>query len=131
MGDVINYYDPTMVAGRKEALREATVLSVKPGNDPILVLSNAAYVPSTTKVKRIKVMSEGVSVDYPSGFYSPINTYNLSHEGTATVADAIAIEGESFTAIHERNLVELKRKAEADGFAPMDMILNAKRSKHK
>ena len=131
MGDVINYYNPVGVAGRKEDLREAIVLSVRPNDDPRLVLSDAAYVPNTTKVKRIKVMSEGVSVDYPNGFYSPIYRYNLAQEGTATAADAIAMQGDSFAAIYEKYLVKLKRKAEADGFSPMDMMMNVKRTKHK
>ena len=55
-GDVIQYYNPIFVAGDPCGLRETSVLSVDPNNYFPLVLSNGEALPSTSKVKRIKII---------------------------------------------------------------------------
>jgi len=124
-GDVIEYYSPIFVAGDARGLRQATVLSTDPHDDMPLVLSNGEGLPTNTKVKRIKVNEGGDLLDH-SGIFRPIYRFKLSKRGTATAADGVAHEAARFTKIMQKNMSKLKEKAEADGFAPMDMINGGK-----
>ena len=124
-GDVIEYYSPIFVAGDARGLRQATVLSTDPNDDMPLVLSNGEGLPTNTKVKRIKVNEGGDLLDH-SGIFRPIYRFKLSKRGTATAADGVAHEAARFTKIMQKNMSKLKEKAEADGFAPMDMINGGK-----
>jgi len=124
-GDVIEYYSPIFVAGDARGLRQATVLSTDPKDDMPLVLSNGEGLPTNTKVKRIKVNEGGDLLDH-SGIFRPIYRFKLSKRGTATAADGVAHEAARFTKIMQKNMSKLKEKAEADGFAPMDMINGGK-----
>jgi hypothetical protein len=122
-GDVIEYYCPIYVSGDARGLRHATVLSVDPNNVMPLVLSNGEGLPSSTKVKRIKVMSGNELVDHP-GIFRSMDQFKLTTRGSATAADAIAMEASRFRGIMKKNIDRLRDKAEADGFAPMDMLVN-------
>jgi len=124
-GDVIEYYSPIFVAGDARGLRQATVLSTDPNDDMPLVLSNGEGLPTNTKVKRTKVNEGGDLLDH-SGIFRPIYRFKLSKRGTATAADGVAHEAARFTKIMQKNMSKLKEKAEADGFAPMDMINGGK-----
>jgi hypothetical protein len=124
-GDVIEYYCPIFVTGDKRGLRQATVLAVDPKDTMPLVLSNGEGLPNTTKVKRIKVMSGDELVDHP-GIFREMNRFHLIKRGNATAADAIAMEAARFGAIMTKNINKLQEQASAEGFAPMDLLVNIK-----
>ena len=124
-GDVIEYYCPIFVSGDARGLRQATVLAVDPNDVMPLVLSNGEGLPNGTKVKRIKVMSGDELVDHP-GIFRCIARFKLTKRGSATAADGISMEAARFGAIMTKNISRLKEKAEADGFAPMDLLMNIK-----
>eukprot|EP00984_Skeletonema_dohrnii_P024518 scaffold13651_cov118-Skeletonema_dohrnii-CCMP3373.AAC.5 len=121
VGDVVQYYSPIHVAGDPRGLRRATVLAIDPKKDNPLVLDNAEYISSDTNVKRIKVMSGGELVDHP-GIFRPIFRFKLVKAGRATIADAMKMQSSRFGGIMRNNMKKLKSKAEAEGFAPMDLI---------
>lgn len=125
VGDVVEYYSPIHVAGDPRGLRQATVLSIDPKNEFPLVLDNAECIPNDTNVKRIKVKMDGELVDHP-GIFRPIIRFKLSKAGKATIADAVAKQSSRFGNIMKKNIKKLKSKAEADGFAPMDLLVNVK-----
>lgn len=124
-GDVIEYYCPIFVTGDPRGLRQATVLAVDPNHVMPLVLSNGEGLLSSTSVKRIKVMSGNELVDHP-GIFRAMDRFKLTKRGNATAADAISMEAARFGAIMKKNISRLKEKAEADGFAPMDLLVNIK-----
>ena len=124
-GDVIEYYCPIFVSGDARGLRQATVLAVDPNDVMPLVLSNGEGLPNGTKVKRIKVMSGDELVDHP-GIFRSMHRFKLTKRGSATAADAISMEAARFGAIMKKNISRLKEKAEVDGFAPMDLLVNIK-----
>lgn len=135
IGDQIEYYPPNLVAGDKFNRRYATVLSVCPRGRSKLVLSTGDYLPKATKVKRAKVMAK-VNQDYtlidnPSGSWRPIYHFKLEEKGTSTAAHAIVMETARFEEIYKKNMDNLKQKAEKDGFAPMDAVVNMKRRRSK
>lgn len=125
VGDVIEYYSPIYVAGDPRGLREATVLAIDPKKENPLVLDNAEYIPNDTNVKRVKVMSGGELVDHP-GIFRPISRFKLVKAGKATMADAVRLQSSRFGGIMRNNMKKMQSKAEADGFAPMDLIVNMK-----
>ena len=125
VGDVIEYYSPIHVAGDPRGLRQATVLSIDPKNEFPLVLDNAECIPNDTNVKRIKVKMDGELVNHP-GIFRPIIRFKLSKAGKATIADAVAKQSSRFGNIVKKNIKKLKSKAEANGFAPMDLLVNVK-----
>eukprot|EP00804_Cyclotella_cryptica_P029841 CCRYP_010751-RA/>CCRYP_010751-RA protein AED:0.07 eAED:0.06 QI:553/0/0.5/1/1/1/2/0/709 len=123
-GDVIEYYSPIFVVGDKRGLRQATVLYVDPKADVILRLSNGECLPEDTRVKRIKVIDGNDLVDHP-GIYRPIETFKLvagKAKGYNT-GDGIMNEAARFGDIFRKNMNKMKASAEAEGFAPMDMVL--------
>lgn len=124
-GDVIEYYSPIFVAGDARGLRQATVLAVDPNDDSPLALSNGDVLPNNTKAKRIKAMCDGELLDHP-GIYRPIYKFKLTKRGKASAATGIAMEAARFGRIMQKNISKMKKKAEADGFAPMDMLVNIK-----
>mmetsp|Transcript_23234 Transcript_23234/g.54792 ORF Transcript_23234/g.54792 Transcript_23234/m.54792 type:complete len:926 (+) Transcript_23234:203-2980(+) len=128
-GDVIEYYSGIYVAGDPRGLRRATVMAVKnPKEEFPLVLDNGECIPNTTRVKRIKEMVDGELIEHP-GIYRSIMKFRMKKSGTATAADGVAKEAERFGRIMDRNMAKLKKKAEADGFAPMDMLVGVKGTK--
>ena len=125
VGDVIEYYSPIHVAGDPRGLRQATVLAIDPKNEIPLVLDNAECIPNDTNVKRIKVELGGELVGHP-GIFRPISRFKLSRTGRATIVDALAKQTTRIGGIMRKNMKRLKAKAEADGFAPMDLFVNIK-----
>ena len=61
---MIQYYNPIFVAGDPLGLRETSVLSADPNNYFPLVLGNSEGLPSTCKVKQIKVIQHNRLVDH-------------------------------------------------------------------
>ena len=129
-GDVIQYYSGIYVAGDPRGLRQATVMAVKnPKEEFPLVLDNGECIPNTTRVKRIKEMVDGELIEHPD-IYRSIMKFRMKKSGTATAADGVAKEAERFGRIMDKNMAKLKKKAEADGFAPMDMLVGVKGKKN-
>lgn len=83
-------------------------------SDPMIVIDKSHYLPSTWMVKQCKVAH---------GRYTPIRKYRLVVGGSGTIADGIAGESRRFDEVMKRNLEKLRAKAQADGFAPMDVLL--------
>ena len=131
-GDEIEYYSPIFVSGDRRGLRQATVLSIDPKDEEApLVLSNGECIPNDTKVKRIKVMTGGELLDHP-GIFRPIYRFKLvkaSGKGFVSAADGIMKEAAHFGDILQRNIANMKSKAQAEGFAPMDLLVNVKGKK--
>lgn len=123
-GDVIEYYSPVFVVGDKRGLRQATVLSVAPEAEVILTLSNGECLPEDTRVKRIKVMDGNELVDHP-GIYRAINNFKLvaAKIKGANNPSGMMNEAARFGDIFRNNVNKMQASAEAEGFAPMDMIM--------
>lgn len=131
-GDVIEYFSPIYVAGDKRGLRRATILAVRPKEEIILVLSNGEVLLHDSKVKRIKVMLDKELVEHP-GIYRPIDKFRLvaaKGVGYKSGADGVLKEAARFGDILQSNVREMQSKAEASGFAPMDMV-NVRKSRQK
>lgn len=122
-GDVIEYYSPIFVVGDKRGLRQAAVLAVSPDADVILNLSNGECLLEDTRVKRIKVMDGDELFDHP-GIYRPITSFKLVAGKVKGGSSGIMNEAARFGDIFRKNLGKMQAKAEADGFAPMDMLRN-------
>ena len=122
-GDVIEYYSPIFVVGDKRGLRQATVLGIDPTADVILNLSNAECLPNDTRVKRIRVIDGNELYDHP-GIFRPIETFKLVAGKVKGSKSGVMNEAARFGDIFRRNLSKMQAKAEADGFAPMDMLRN-------
>ena len=123
-GDVIQYYNPIFVAGDPRGLRETSVLSVDPNNYFPLVLSNGEGLPSTCKVKQIKVIQHNRLVDH-LGLFRSMDSFQLKKRGSATAAaDGVYIQAGYFDDVMKRHIPNAMGKARADGFAPGDMLIN-------
>eukprot|EP00956_Cyclotella_meneghiniana_P012527 scaffold17826_cov72-Cyclotella_meneghiniana.AAC.1 len=119
-GDVIEYYSPIFVVGDKRGLRQATILGISPEANIILDLSTGDCLPEDTRVKRIKVVEGDQLFDHP-GIYRPIESFKLI-AGKVKGGSGIMREASRFGDIFRSNLSKMQAKAEADGFAPMDMF---------
>ena len=122
-GDVIQYYCPIFVSGDPRGLRETSILSVDPNNYFPLVLSNGEGLPSTCKVKRIKVIQHNRLVDN-FGIFRSMDRYHMKKRGSATAADGVYMQASFFDESMKRNIKNAMGKAIADGFAPGDMLIN-------
>eukprot|EP00562_Extubocellulus_spinifer_P018023 CAMPEP_0178592068 /NCGR_PEP_ID=MMETSP0697-20121206/29146_1 /TAXON_ID=265572 /ORGANISM="Extubocellulus spinifer, Strain CCMP396" /LENGTH=934 /DNA_ID=CAMNT_0020229013 /DNA_START=32 /DNA_END=2837 /DNA_ORIENTATION=+ len=123
-GDVVEYYSHVYVAGDKRGRRIAKVLSVDPERSPILVLDNGECIPSDTQIRRTKVMIGG-TLRAHSGIYRPIENFKLIKclpSGSSGVAAGLAKEVRRVGEVISRNMAEFQEKAQADGFAPMDLM---------
>lgn len=80
-GDVITYRSHLFVAGDKRGERIATVIQVRPKEDPILRLDNNEVLLSTAQVKRIRVMKRGTLEEHPQGLYREIQEFKLQKAG--------------------------------------------------
>ena len=123
-GDVVEYYSHVYVAGDKRGRRIAKVLSVDPERSPILVLDNGECIPSDTQIRRTKVMVGG-TLRAHSGMYRPIDNFKLIKclpSGSSGVAAGLAKEVRRVGEVISRNMAEFQEKAQADGFAPMDLM---------
>ena len=123
-GDVLEYSSQIYVAGDRRGRRVATVLSVDPERDPILVLDNAEYLPPDTAVRRIRIVVGGRLEDH-AGVYRAIELFRLvrAHGAAGSGASAgLAKEVRRVGDIVDRNIAKLQARARADGFAPMDVM---------
>ena len=127
-GDVIEYYSPIFVVGDTRGLRQATVLAIDPKKDVILDLSNAECLPNDTRVKRIRVMDGDELYDHP-GIFRPIETFKLVAGRVKGAKSGVMNEAARFGNIFRKNLNKMQAEADADGFAPMDMLRNMSRDK--
>jgi len=129
-GDVIAYYTQIFVSGDKRGSRTATILSVDPNRSPILVLDNGEFLSNDASVKRIKVRMDGSLRDHP-GVFRPIEEFKLKcMTGTDVVSggsgggvtNGVRKEAQRLRSIIQKNTSLLKSKAEADGYAPLDLL---------
>ena len=124
-GDVIEYSSFLFVAGDKRGHREARVISVDPKRDPALVLGTGDVLPNDTKIRRIKVLV-GDKLRAHAGVSRPIQSFVLEKAVMKGRSDKIsagfAKEASRVGGIIRRNMAKFQEKAEADGFAPMDVM---------
>jgi len=124
-GDVIEYTDTMAVQGDKHYRKTSKILSVDPRRTPVLVLESGDILPQETLVKRIKKIYRGNLEDCDKARYKPINYFKLSKAslvGSEGIAAGIKKEAERVGGIISRNMAELQEKAQADGYAPMDLM---------
>ena len=124
-GDVIEYSSFLFVAGDKRGHREATVISVDPNREPVLVLDNGEVLPSDSTIRRTKILLGG-KLRAHSGVSRPIQNFVLEKavmEGRSDkISAGFAKEASRVGGIIRRNMTKFQEKAQADGFAPMDMM---------
>ena len=124
-GDVIEYSSFLFVAGDKRGHREATVISVDPNREPVLVLDNGEVLPSDSTIRRTKVLLGG-KLRAHSGVSRPIQNFVLEKavmEGRSDkISAGFAKEANRVGGIIRRNMTKFQEKAQAEGFAPMDMM---------
>ena len=87
VGDIIEYYKPTSVAGNPDALCQAEVKFINPKGSPIIITSDIfTILPSEHQVKRVKRMHRGKLLDHHNGSFRAINSYILQKEGVSAKA---------------------------------------------
>ena len=124
-GDVIEYTDVMAIQGDKNYQMTSKILSVDPRRTPVLVLENGDFLPPETRVKRIKKIYRGNLLDCDKARYKPISDFKLSKAslvGAEGVAAGIKKEAERVGEVISRNMAAFQEKAQADGFAPMDLM---------
>lgn len=124
-GDIIEYSSFLFVAGDKRGHREARVISVDPSRDPALVLDTGEILPNDTKIRRTKVLV-GDKLRAHAGVSRPIHSFVLEKAVMKGRSDKIsagfAKEASRVGGIIRRNMAKFQEKAEADGFAPLDVM---------
>jgi hypothetical protein len=95
-GDVIEYYSPIGVAGDPRWLRHARVEAVDPVNSYIpLVLDNGEGIPSTTSVKRIRILKDNIILDHP-GIFRSLDQFKMKKQGETTMGDVMTRNAADF-----------------------------------
>jgi hypothetical protein len=125
-GDVIQYTSPIFVSGDRRGRRQATVLSTDPNRDPMLVLDNGDVLPENIIIKRIQVMEKGTLHPH-QGCARRIEKFILKKralKGNFSVRAGMKKETDRIGRILDKNIQTFQKRAEADGFAPMDLINN-------
>jgi hypothetical protein len=122
-GDVTHYYCPIFVSGDPRGLHETSVLAVDPNDKFPLVLSNGDGLPSTTQVKCIKVYRNNIPIEH-CGLFCEVGRFILKKRGIATAADGASMQARTFDVIMKKHIIKGMEKANADGFAPVDMLIN-------
>ena len=127
-GDVLEFYHIMAVHGRKEDLRRAKIISVDPKEVSVLIMDNGDCLPKDHQIKRIKMIHRGKLVDCDNANFQSVDYFRLSKAKLKDVdakkihGAAIAKEASRVCEIIKRNMTPLQEKAEADGFAPMDVM---------
>ena len=122
-GDEIEYYSPVSVAGSKHAHRVATIISIEPGKEFPLTLSNLELLPAwCTNVKQVKTMSTNGDVLDHKRKYCCIDKYKLVAGEIATVGDAISMHSAQFKQILRTNIDKMKDDIKDNKFAQMDFM---------
>mmetsp|Transcript_17543 Transcript_17543/g.28706 ORF Transcript_17543/g.28706 Transcript_17543/m.28706 type:complete len:412 (-) Transcript_17543:769-2004(-) len=126
VGDIIEYYKPTSVAGNPDALCEAEVKFINPRGNPILITSDIfTILPSDHQVKRVKRMHRGKHLDHPNGRFRAINNYVLKKEGNPNAVRDIMAETTARTkATIQRAKDEISSRMDDGGFFPRDLLRN-------
>lgn len=125
-GDVIQYTCPIFVFGDRRGRRQATVLSTDPHREPMLVLDTGEFLPENCIIQRIQVLEKG-KLHSHRGCARRLEKFILKKqalEGDFSVRTGIKGEVERIGRIVDKNRSALQRRAEADGFAPMDVLNN-------
>ena len=127
-GDVLEFYHIMAVHGRKEDLRQAKIISVDPKEVAVLIMDNGDCLPKDHQIKRIKKIHRGKLIDCENAHFQQVNYFRLS-KATLKGTDAEKIHGAAHAKeasrvgeIITRNMTQLHEKAQADGFAPMDLM---------
>ncbi|KAI2507418.1 hypothetical protein MHU86_7031 [Fragilaria crotonensis] len=125
-GDAIEYYRTISKAGDKDALTQAIILSVRPGNTP-LKLHNDEVLPAGHSVKRIFTRVRGSFVDLrPKATYRSIRSFKLAHSELRendSLRQLLSSTNSPLEAILERNFAAFEQKVKDDGCgAFMDMV---------
>ncbi len=99
-GDVIKYYDSIGVFGNKRWLRHVTVEAVDPVNCSHMprVLNNGDVIPSTTKVKCIRLLKGNILVDHP-GIFRSLDWFEMKKEGKTIIGDVMVKNTSEFKRI--------------------------------
>jgi hypothetical protein len=130
-GDVVTYRALIFVAGDDRGKRTATVLNTDPDRSPMITLSNGDILPNDQEVKRIEVLENGKLVPHPYGYYRPIESFRITKAGSGGVVAGFKHEARRVGRIIDKNMHRMQKKAEADNFAPMDMLFNFRREPAK
>ncbi|KAI2494024.1 hypothetical protein MHU86_20510 [Fragilaria crotonensis] len=125
-GDAIEYYRTISKAGDKDALTQAIILSVRPGNTP-LKLHNDEVLPAGHSVKRIFTRVRGSFVDLrPKATYRSIRSFKLAHSELRendSLRQLLSSTNSPLEAVLERNFAAFEQKVKDDGCgAFMDMV---------
>lgn len=133
-GDAIEYYRTISKAGDKDALTQAIILSVRPGNAP-LKLHNDEVLPAGHSVKRIFTRVRGAFVDLrPSATYRSIRSYKLPHSElneNDSLRQLLTSTNSPLDAILERNFAEFERKVKDAGCSEFIDMMTWKPKKPK
>ncbi len=126
--DVIEYYPPTAIFGDHRFLEITQILSVDPRRNPIMKLTNQAYLDSDVKVKRIKRIIRGKLRDY-DGKYRAISEYKLS-KGSVSVASSggeisgVQMKANELSEILKKQREQCIEKVKAAGLGDCSDLLN-------
>ena len=129
-GEVIEYWSPIFHAGDRRGYRQATVTAIRPGEEFPLTLDNGEQLPKRTNVRRVKTIENGELLDH-KGIFRPINYFKMIAGGKRTASAGVVKEAERFSRVAQKNVDKVQEKANAEGFAPMDMLVTCKKKKKK
>ena len=127
-GDEIEYYSIMAVQGRKGDLHEAKIIAVDPKENPVLILDSGDVLPKDHFIRRVKKIHRGKLVDCDNANYQQIDYFRLSKasiegfDSSKAHTAAFVKEASRVGGIIRRNMTKFQEKAQADGFAPMDMM---------
>lgn len=131
-GDVIEFYHIMAVHGRKEDLRQAKIVSVDPKKISVLIMDNGDCLPKDHQIKRVKKIHRGKLIDCDNANFQSVDYFRLSKATLKDVDEnkilhkAYAKGARRVGEIIKRNMTNFQEKAQADGFAPMDLMLKYK-----
>mgnify|MGYP001237966775 CR=1 FL=1 len=127
-GDEIEYYSIMAVQGRKGDLHEAKIIAVDPKENPVLILDSGDVLPKDHFIRRVKKIHRGKLIDCDNANYQQIDYFRLSKasiegfDSSKAHTAAFAKEAKRVGGIIRRNMTKFQEKAQAEGFAPMDMM---------
>lgn len=127
-GDVLEFYHIMAVHGRKEDLRQAKIISVDPKEISVLIMDNGDCLPKDHQIRRIKKIHRGKLIDCDNASFRSVDYFRLSKaklkevDGNKILGAAHAKEARRVGEIINRNMTKLQEKAQADGFAPMNVM---------
>ncbi len=90
-----------------------------------LVLDNAEGIPSTTSVKRIRIMKDNILVDHP-GIFRSIDQYKMKKQGETTTGDVMTIRVAYFKGRITQHLKQGIERCTKDGGLAIEDIFHNK-----